>query len=140
MGKDKSVYGYVNGRPTYSRDEFIFAKRGFGAIETDEELMAFAEKVTHGWYSAGWNHSFTTFYLGDYAIDEPRASLTIEEFERLRELQRVARAAEEEAEAKAGWTLKETINYADNSVEEVWVDKDGNERRVQTVAPHGDTC
>ena len=30
MKYDPNVYGYVNGKPTYSRDEFIFTVRGFG--------------------------------------------------------------------------------------------------------------
>ncbi len=66
-----SVYGYVNGEPVYSRDEFVFKARGRGPIEDDDELIAFAEKVTSGWYNAGWCHTFTSFFLGDYALDEP---------------------------------------------------------------------
>ena len=34
------VYGYVNGKAVYSRNEFIFAVRGFGPIENDNELLA----------------------------------------------------------------------------------------------------
>jgi hypothetical protein len=30
--------------------------------------------------------------------------------------------------------------FADNSVEEVWEDKDGKRKRVMVVAPHGDAC
>lgn len=29
-GKEMRVYGTVNGRPVYSRDEFVYACRGFG--------------------------------------------------------------------------------------------------------------
>ena len=47
MKYDPNVYGYVNGKPTYSRDEFIFTVRGFGPIENDADLLAFAEKVPH---------------------------------------------------------------------------------------------
>lgn len=34
MKYDPNVYGYVNGKPTYSRDEFIFTVRGFGPTST----------------------------------------------------------------------------------------------------------
>lgn len=133
-------YGYVNGKPVYSRDEFVFAKRHFGPIESDEELVKYAEKVTHGWYDAGWKRSFISFYLSDYALSSPRQDLTKREFERLQELQQIARDEYNKAEAAKGWTLFETNYYADNSVEEVYRSKDGEEKIVMTVAPHGDIC
>lgn len=40
-----AVYGYVNGKPVFNRDEFIFTKRGFGAIKNDNELLAYAKKL-----------------------------------------------------------------------------------------------
>lgn len=140
MTYDPTVYGYVNGRPTYSRDEFIYAKRQRGPIENDDELLAFAEKATGGWYNAGWRQSFTHFYLSDYALAEPCASLTNREFARLKELQKQAREAEEAAEAAREWRKTETLYWADNSVEEIWMDKNGVEKRVMTVGPHGDAC
>lgn len=136
----KTVYGYVNGEAVYSRDEFVFKARGRGPIEDDEELIAFAEKVTGGWYNAGWRRTFTGYYLGDYALDEPRKSLTAREYARLRELQKQARAAEEAADEAREWKLKGRYCYADNSVEDIYVDKDGVEKRVTVVAPHGDAC
>ena len=66
MKYDPNVYGYVNGKPTYSRDEFIFTVRGFGPIENDADLLAFAEKVTSRWYNAGWHQTFATYYLSDF--------------------------------------------------------------------------
>ena len=77
MKYDPNVYGYVNGKPTYSRDEFIFTVRGFGPIENDADLLAFAEKVTSRWYNAGWHQTFATYYLcevtqGRDAIEEGR--------------------------------------------------------------------
>ena len=138
MKYDPSVYGYVNSKPVYSRDEFIFTKRGFGAIENDEELMKYAEKVTHGWYNAGCKRPFTWFYLSDYACSEPCNSLTKSEFARLKELQKQARDKEKRAEEAREWKLVETLCFADNSVEEVYEDKDGNRKHVMTVWPHGD--
>lgn len=138
--RDLNVYGYVNGRPVYSRDEFIFEKRHRGPIEDDVELLAFAEKATSGWYNAGWRRTFTGFYLSDYALSEPCASLTTAEFNRLKELQRQAIAAEKAADDAREWKHTYTIYYADNSVEEIWTDKDGNEKRVMAVGPHGDAC
>lgn len=140
MNYNPDVYGYVNGKAVYSRDEFIFEKRGFGAIESDEELLAYAEKVTYGWYHAGWKRTFTTFYLSDYATTEPGASLTKAEYARLKELQKEIRAAEKAAEEARQWKKVGTYGYADNSVEEVWEDKDGNRKTVMAVYPHGDAC
>ena len=82
MTYDPNVFGYVDGQPTYSRDEFIYKKRRRGPITDDAELVAFAEKVTSGWYNAGWHQTFTTYYLGDYALSEPLDSMTIKEYNR----------------------------------------------------------
>lgn len=73
MTHNPNVYGYVNGKPVFSRDEFIFEHRKHGPIEDDAELIAFAEKATSGWHNAGWSHSFISFYLSDYALSEPIA-------------------------------------------------------------------
>ena len=137
---DSDVYGYVNGRPTFSADEFTFTKRHRGPIHDDAELISFAEKVTSNWYNAGWHQTFATFYLGDYALSEPRASLTAKEFARLKELQQQARDAAKAADDAREWKLSETLYFADNSVEEIWIDKDGNTKRIMTVGPHGDAC
>ena len=99
MTYDPNVFGYVDGQPTYSRDEFIYKKRRRGPITDDAELVAFAEKVTSGWYNAGWHQTFTTYYLGDYALSEPLDSMTIKEYNRLKDLQKEARQEAEAAEA-----------------------------------------
>lgn len=98
MTHNPNVYGYVNGKPVFSRDEFIFEHRKRGPIEDDAELIAFAEKATSGWHNAGWSHSFISFYLSDYALSEPFASLTLSEFGRLKELQQEAREAAKAAD------------------------------------------
>jgi len=137
---ERRVYGYVNGKAVYSADEFRYEARGFGAIENDEELLAFAEKVTGGWYDAGWKRTFITYYLSDYALSEPYASLTRSEFNRLKELQAEARAEEKRIEEAKEWKYVETIYWADNSEEEVWVNKYGEEKLIMVVGPHGDIC
>lgn len=76
----------------------------------------------------------------DYALSEPFASLTLSEFGRLKELQQEAREAAKAADDARCWRLKETINWADNSVEEIYEDKDGNTKHVTVVGPHGDAC
>lgn len=140
MKYDPNVYGYANGKPTYSRDEFIFTVRGFGPIENDADLLAFAEKVTSRWYNAGWHQTFATYYLSDYALSEPGRSLTVKEFNRLKELQQAAREAEKAADDAREWKLHQTIYWADNSVEEIWIDKNGATKSIMTVGPHGDAC
>ena len=104
----KMPYGYVNGKAVYSADEFVFTKRGFGAIEDDEELIAFAESASSGWQSAGHKHSFIGFYLSDYALAEPRRSLTDSEFKRLVELQKVERAKAAAIEEARQWKKVDT--------------------------------
>ena len=132
MKYDPNVYGYVNGKPTYSRDEFIFTVRGFGPIENDADLLAFAEKVTSHWCNAGFPHP--------NIITEPGRSLTVKEFNRLKELQQAAREAEKAADDAREWKLHQTIYWADNSVEEIWIDKNGATKSIMTVGPHGDAC
>lgn len=105
MTYDPNVFGYVDGQPTYSRDEFIYKKRRRGPITDDAELVAFAEKVTSGWYNAGWHQTFTTYYLGDYALSEPLDSMTIKEYNRLKDLQKEARQEAEAAEAASSMKL-----------------------------------
>ena len=102
-----NIYGYVNGAPVYSRDEFIFKSRGFEEIALDQELLNFAEKVTSGWQDAGHKQKFTHFYLSDYALSEPYRSLTLKEFKRLKELQKTARAEWEAEQAKYKYELYE---------------------------------
>lgn len=136
----RSPWGYVNGRPVYSRDEYVYARRGFGAIENDEELIAFAKKASHDWYNAGWHRTFTTYCLSDYALDEPKQSLTVSEYRRLKGLQKEAKAAERAADEARCWKLVDTMYFADNSVEEIWEDKDGVRERRMVVGPHGDAC
>lgn len=127
MTHDPNVYGYVNGKPVFSRDEFIYESRRRGPIEDDAELIAFAEKATSGWHSAGWSHSFIDFYLSDYALSEPFASLTLSEFGRLKELQQEAREAAKAADdalreiaAKLAEALKPVINAVLSALKKLW--------------------
>ncbi|MCD8397502.1 MAG: hypothetical protein LUD12_10060 [Lachnospiraceae bacterium] len=138
MAPERNVYGYVNGEATYSREEFIYKSRGFGPIQTDEELLAFAYKASRAWYNAGWHRTFTTYYLGNYALSEPYASLTNLEYERLKQLQKEAQEKEEKEELEKEWRLVETCCYADNSVEEIYENKYGEHKNVMAVYPHGD--
>ena len=140
MTYEPSVYGYVNGKAVYSRDEWIFERRHFGAIQSDAELLAFAEKASYGWYHAGHKRTFTSFYLSDYAMSEPYASLTKKEFERLKELQKEAQAEEKRIEDAKQWRFIENVYFADNSIEAIYEDKDGNRKSVMVTAPHGDAC
>ena len=146
MKKDgKLPCGFYNDVPCYSRDEFVYRCRErelgrFGAIENDDELIEFARKVSSNWHDAGWHQTFETYYLGDYALDEPKRSLTDAEYKRLKELQKEAQAKAKAKEDAREWKLVTTYYYADNSVEELWRDKDGNEKMVMTVGAHGDVC
>lgn len=140
MSFDPNVYGHVDGQPVYSRDEFVYKSRGRGRIDDDAELAAFAEKVTHGWFEAGWEHSLATYHLSEYALSEPFNSLTRSEFDRLRELQQAARGERKAAEDAREWCTVGESHFADNSVEEVQEDKDGDRRSILKVHAHGDAC
>lgn len=122
----------------FSRDERIYKFRGFGKICSDSFLVEYARKVTGNWSRAGWQRCFKDYYLGDYCLDEPKRSLTDSEYARLKELQQEVRRSYEEAERAREWKLVRVECYADNSEEEVWIDKDGVEKRVMIVGPHGD--
>lgn len=138
MKMSNKAYGYVNGKPVYSRDEFIYVKRGFCELKSDDELLAYATRVSCGWSNAGHKRTFTSFYLGDYALDEPMASLTGTEYGRLKKLQSEARERLNEEEKQKDWKRVETYYYADNSVEDVYENKYGERKTVMNVYPHGD--
>ena len=125
-----TVYGYVNGAPVYSADEYVYAKRGFGAITSDDELVEYAKKVTYSWSNSGHRSSFATYHLSDYALAEPRQSLTKSEFDRLVELQKGLRDKRAQEEAAKSWKMIHTAYYADNSIEQVYEDVNGNRKTV----------
>lgn len=110
------VYGVVNGKECFSRDEFIFEKRGFEEITSDTELLKYAEKVTSNWQKDGHKHSFIGFYLGDYALDEPKASLTDSEYKRLKALQEQKKYEWEEEQAKYKWENFEGRDLTESEV------------------------
>lgn len=114
---DPNVFGYVNGKAVYSRDEFIFTSRGFEEITSDAELLKYAEKVTYGWQDAGHKHSFAGFYLSDYALSEPCRSLTKKEFARLKELQKQAREEVEREQAKYNFSNFEGRPLTEEEIE-----------------------
>lgn len=138
LNRDPDAYGYVNGKPVYSHDEFAIAARGFGPIESDEDLIAYAEKETGHWSEAGWQRTLTTYYLSE--SDHIYSHLTYNEWKRLKELQAKARAAYKAAEDARQWRKVETLYWADNSIEEIWEDKDGIRKTVLVEGPHGDAC
>lgn len=130
------MFGIVNGKKCNSRDEFIYESRGFGPIESDAELIAYAQKVTGDWYYAGHSMSFSTFYLSDF--EEPRASLTNLEFTRLRTLQAAAIAIKKAEDLAREWKKVGSCQYVDDGVEEIWEDKYGNRKTVQVAPAHAD--
>lgn len=134
------TYGYVNGKAVNSRDEFIFKSRNIDAFETDAEIFEYARKVTSDWHVNCGSGNFRTFYLSDYELNEPYCSLTNDEFARLKSMQKIAREEHEKAEQAREWKKVRTEYYADNSVEELWRDKNGFEKRVLVDGPHGDAC
>lgn len=131
---------FYNTEKFETREEFIYRKRGFGEIQTDEELLAYAEKVSYGFQYAGHRHKFTEVYLSDYALERPYCELTDTEFQRLKDIQKRMIAEEKAADEARGWELIETRYWADNSVDQLWRAKDGGEKIVTIEHAHGDTC
>lgn len=125
MTHNPNVYGYVNGKPVFSRDEFIFEHRKRGPIEDDAELIAFAEKATSGWHSAGWSHSFIDFYISDYALSPYvyDGSMTLADREKMQQareaFEKLADALREIA-AKLAEALKPVINAVLSALKKLW--------------------
>ena len=142
---DTRVYGWYNGIPCKTKEEFVYRKRerqlGFyGSITDDKTLINFCEKVSGHWQNAGWPREWPFVFISDYACSEPYASLTTQEFARIKELQEIDLAKHKANEEARKWKLVDTCSYADNSVEEIWEDKNGVRKTVMKVAPHGDAC
>ena len=119
---DKTAYGYVNGKPVYSRDEFIFESRSSRykdytdvnlkeQITNNTELLKFAEKVTYGWQRHGHRQKFTHYFLT--TSEEPYNSLTLDEFNRLKQIQE-----EKYAEWKAEEARYEYDQYSGKKLED----------------------
>ena len=136
---DPNVYGYVNGEAVYSRDEWIFKCRGFGAIEDDNELIRFVLSRPFN-RSYGRYKTLETIYISSYCLDEPVCSLTNSEIDRLKYLQAKAEEARRDWDESLNWKFLHRIYWADNSVEEVWINGLGEKKTVMTVGAHGDAC
>ena len=137
---EQYAVGYLNGKAYYDITEWKYACRNHGAFASDSELLAYAEKATHGWYNAGWKRTFETFYLGLDARSSKVEYLTVDEWNRLKSMQDKARSEAEAKEQARQWRMVDRLFFADNSVEEVWEDKDGIRKNVMTIAPNGDLC
>ena len=135
---DSKVYGYVNGKPVYSHDEYAIEARHFGPFESDRDLLAYAEKETGHWSQAGWRRLFTDYYLSEN--DSLYSRLTVGEWKRLQELQNATKRVIKAAQNARGWRRVDVCCWADNSEEEIWEDMYGNRKTIMTVAPHGDLC
>lgn len=122
-----------------SHDEAVIHKRGFERFESDDQMVAWLEEKG-AFQCAGHRRSFLNFYISNYCMDPIYDFLTNDEVKHLREVQKRKQAEKEAAEAAREWKKVETSYYADNSVEEIWEDKDGNQKTIMTVMPHGDVC
>ena len=105
---------------TLACDASVYKDRGFGPIETDKELLDWAEKASNRWFNAGWHHTFIGFYLGGYEFER---KFTYKELVRLHELQDIQR---EEYNAKYEWirfkgkplTEEQIITFLDRQIED----------------------
>lgn len=141
IDQQTNVYGYVNNKPVYNRTQYILkSTHRTEEITDDEALIEYARKCTSNWYSAGHHHSFTSYYLGFYCLDEPMRSMTTNEYERLKVLQKEHREKLKREDEARMWRKINTIHWADNSIEEIWQDKDGIKKSVIVTQPHGDAC
>lgn len=134
------IYCTNSGRIEFqSKDEFVKFKRGFEEFKSDEEMVKYLDE-RGVFYDGGWRREFIDFYISDYCLNPIYDYLTEEEVERLKAYQAKLIAEHEAAEAAKEWRKVETLYWADNSIEEVWEDKDGNRKTIMTVGPHGDAC
>ena len=128
--------GSLNGTIYHDEDAYNIARRGFGPIESDEELVAYWKKATAG---RGWPHGDIAYASFGYH-DLQFTYLLKAEIERLKAIKERVRKERDEAEKAREWKYVKTRYWMDNSEEELWVDKDGNEEWRMTVGPHGDLC
>lgn len=122
-----------------SKDDYVKFKRGFESFCSLDEMVSYVEEKTH-FYHAGWRRTFLDYYISEYCLDPIYDHLTADEVKQLRGYQEQLRAAAKAADEAREWKKVDTYYYADNSVEDVWEDKDGNRKTVMTVGPHGDAC
>lgn len=108
-------------------------------FESFEQMVEYGTKA-FGWYHAGHRRNFINYYLSDYCLDRIYDIFTKDEVNQLREYQNQLREEHKKAEKSREWKLTNTIYWADNSVEEIYTDKDGKEKTIMVVAPHGDSC
>lgn len=95
MTHDPNVYGYVNGKPIFSRDEFIYESRRRGPIEDDAELSPYV-------------------YDGSMALaDREKMQQAREAFEKLADALR-------EIAAKLAEALKPVINAVLSALKKLW--------------------
>lgn len=130
----KGEYCYNGVKMSLTHDEFVIMKRGIESFESDESLVEWLKKVTSGF------QKFVDAYISDYTCGDYYDNLTDAEFKRVKEYQKELIQIEKDADNKREWKLKESSFYADNSVEETYVDKNGIEKTIMTVQPHGDIC
>lgn len=133
---EPTVWGYYNGKPCYSEQEWKHSCRQHGAFKNDAELVSFVRKLR----ANGLNRPIDRCYFSTYCLDEPMRSLTKAEFNRLLYLQQKAVEANEEFEESLNWKYVHTVYWADNSEEELWVNGLGEEKWIMSVHPHGDIC
>ena len=122
-----------------SRTEYNKFRRGFDHFESVEHMVNYLD--ANGYFQqAGHKCSFLDFFLSDWDGARIHDLLTPEEFQQLKDYQQKLIAQFREAEKAREWKLVDTYYYADNSVEQIWEDKNGLRKTVMTVGPHGDVC
>jgi len=122
-----------------SKDDYVKFVRGFDHFDSMEAMVAYVEEKTH-FYHAGWRRTFLDYYISDYCLDPIYDHLTKDEVKQLRAYQKQLQAEAKAADEAREWKLVDKFYWADNSVEEVYEDKDGKRKTVMVVGPHGDAC
>lgn len=122
-----------------SQEQLLIQRRGFEKFESDEQMLAWLEEKG-AFQQYGHKRRFIDFYISDYCLDRIYDYLTKAEVKHLRELQNRKRAEHKAAEDAREWRKVDTFHYADNSVEKIWIDKNGVRKTVTTVGPGGDVC
>jgi len=123
----------------------MMANRKHGPLS--EQLVRLAARGQYG-------HSRTParFYMPDpdrdpgqgycsYYHSGAQWDMSFEEWKRVARLSnRYLRFHHYVTEVAPGWTKVRDIHFADNSIEQEQVDRNGNTRRVMIDGPHGDIC
>lgn len=125
-----------------THDEYIIIERNY-QYSSIAQLARFLEKRGQFYYAGHTRPLYTVTVFSDMKIADLTsfAPVTKDEYKKLaRLLKRYVRFYNYCKETAPQWREIDRINWADNSIDSVQINKHGEKRHVQITGPHGDAC